>query len=270
MMSERIFNSATRYWCASSWILVLLLSVASSLVIIPGSFFDNPDNILNTLFVKWAWGWTMYSLLPAVVLVSWAMGDDFRQNSLRAALKIFLFGTTGWFLGTQLTFKIGDYTGTCVDSNFSAVSGFATKRLCRSNGHTWDYFDISGHTFLLSWSVYLMITELLEPAREFFKKTHSFIIEMVTLLAIAWNVLLAILWIVMLVSTQLYFHTIAEKVLAKLLADVFFVLYRLAGELVNRLLPLTKGRSGECYIESETKSITFNKTNQKHENENDH
>ena len=63
----------------------------------------------------------MYSLLPAVVLVSWAMGDDFRQNSLRAALKIFLFGTTGWFLGTQFTFKIGDYTGTCVDSNFSAV-----------------------------------------------------------------------------------------------------------------------------------------------------
>ena len=164
-------------------------------------------------------------------------------------------------------------------------SGFATKRLCRSNGHTWDYFDISGHTFLLTWSVYLMITELLEPAREFFKKTHSFLIEVVTLLAIAWNVLLAILWIVMLgknksksifvwkpvlVSTQLYFHTIAEKVLAKLLADVFFVLYRLAGELVNRLLPLTKGRSGECYIESETKSIFFNKTNQKHENENDH
>jgi hypothetical protein len=63
----------------------------------------------------------MYSLLPAVVLISWAVGDDFRQNSIRAALKIFLFGTTGWFLGTQLTFKIGDFTGTCVDSNFSAV-----------------------------------------------------------------------------------------------------------------------------------------------------
>jgi hypothetical protein len=77
-------------------------------------------------------------------------------------------------------------------------SGFGTKRICRSNGHTWDYFDISGHTFLLSWSVYLVIAELLDPAREFFKKTHSFILEMVTLLAIAWNGLLVILWIVML------------------------------------------------------------------------
>jgi len=243
MMNERIFSNVTKYWLASSWILVLLLSVTSILVIIPSSFFDNPDNILNTLFVKWAWGWTMYSLLPAVVLVSWAIGDDFRQSSIRAALKIVLFGSTGWFLGTQLTFKIGDYTGTCVDSNFSEVSSFGTKRLCRSNGHTWDYFDISGHTFLLSWSVYIIIAELLEPAREFFKKTHSFLLEVITLLAIVWNGLLVILWILMLVSTQLYFHTIGEKILAKFLADVFFVLYRLTGELVNRLLPLTKAKN---------------------------
>ncbi|CAG5091458.1 Oidioi.mRNA.OKI2018_I69.PAR.g13057.t1.cds [Oikopleura dioica] len=242
-MAERIFCEKTKIWCIFSWSLVLGLSTLSSVVFVPSSFFSNAENILNVLFVKWAWGWTLYSLFPAVVLVSWALRDDFRQNSIRAILKIGVFGTLVWFLGTQFTFKLGDLTGTCRDANFSAVSSYATKRLCRSNGHTWDHFDISGHTFLLSWCIYLTIAELFYPAREFFKRTHSFILEVLTVLAIAWNFLLVLLWLVMLVATQLYFHTFAEKVLAKLLCDVFFIFYRLAGDLVNRLLPLSKAKN---------------------------
>ena len=89
---------------------------------------------------------------------------------------MFGFGTLIWYFGTQdsfcqklskkilviflvkskkLTFKIGDLTGSCFDSNDSQILEIKTLRSCKSVfGSRWESFDISGHTFLLIWETY--------------------------------------------------------------------------------------------------------------------
>ena len=77
------------------------------------------------------------------------------------------------------------------------LSGYETRRECRSGYGEWDSFDISGHTFLLSWCLYLRAMEL-DHFQNFLKSTHSFLVESIVFVIFGWNVVLNLLWIVML------------------------------------------------------------------------
>ena len=76
-------------------------------------------------------------------------------------------------------------------------SGYETRRECRSVYGAWDSFDISGHTFLLSWCLYISAMEL-DHFQNFLKSTHSFLIESIVFVIFGWNVVLNLLWVVML------------------------------------------------------------------------
>ena len=69
----------------------------------------------------------------------------------RSFTRIFVMGTAVWFIGTQLTFKIGDITGHCLDANLSRVAGVMSRRSCRllAGETTWSAFDISVRGFLI-------------------------------------------------------------------------------------------------------------------------
>lgn len=70
--------------------------------------------------VKWAWGWTLYSLLPLALLLA-ATSEDPKFNSTRAFVNVAVLGTIVWYVGTQITFRIGDMTGNCLDDNSSII-----------------------------------------------------------------------------------------------------------------------------------------------------
>ena len=65
------------------------------------------------------------------------------------------YGLGFWVNLTKLTFKIGDLTGSCFDSNETQILEIKSLRSCKSVfGSRWESFDISGHTFLLIWETY--------------------------------------------------------------------------------------------------------------------
>ena len=108
-------------------------------------------------------------------------------------------GTTVWFIGTQITFKIGDVTGHCLDANLTRLAGVSSRRSCRllAGETTWSAFDISGHTFLLIWCLYMTATEF-KLFNTFRYKTHPFFIELLAFLLAGWIAILSLVWLVML------------------------------------------------------------------------
>lgn len=191
--------------------------------------------------VKWAWGWTLYSLMPFSMLLSCCM-ENGKYNCARAAIKIGVLGTAVWYVGTQITFRIGDVTGRCLDGNSSIIHGYDNRRQCRSVMGLWDSFDISGHTFLLNWCVYVSIHEL-HMFFKFLESTHSFFIESIVFLIFGWNVVLNLLWCVMLAMTQLFFHSFFEKILAKIMVDLFLFSFLRLGRHIDSMIPHQKGMS---------------------------
>ena len=99
---------------------VITLSSITELVRFPSNYFSDVNNWLNQTMVKWAWGWTLYSLMPFSMLLSCCM-ENGKYNCARAAIKIGVLGTAVWYVGTQITFRIGDVTGRCLDGNSSII-----------------------------------------------------------------------------------------------------------------------------------------------------
>lgn len=169
-------------------------------------------------------------------------------------------GSTVWFIGTQITFKIGDVTGHCLDANLTRLVGVSSRRSCRllAGETTWSAFDISGHTFLLVWCLYMTATEF-KLFNTFRYKTHPFLIELLAFLLAGWIAVLSLVWLVMLgksalrftmlklfsVSTQLFFHSFIEKFLAKCLVDLFLVVFSMLNARLEVCLPFNKGSSLE-------------------------
>lgn len=113
---------------------------------------------------------------------------------------------------------------------------------CIRGGHSWLGFDISGHVFLLTYCIYVIteecaniklevwyeypeaitqenaVTDKLNQRRKdtllLLHKIGSFFVEPLELFCLA----LMLIWVVMVGSTSLYFHTFVEKLLGYLIA----------------------------------------------------
>lgn len=225
-----------------TWYGVLGISLATEYLLEPFSpnFFSDDQNWLNQKMVKWGWGWTLYSILLFSVLIN-LTEKNIMKNVARTVVRVFVFGSIIWFIGTQITFKIGDLTGVCLDSNETQIQDVQNLRTCKSVFGRWESFDISGHTFLLIWCLYVSAYEM-KQFTLFRQSTHPFMIELAVFLLFGWVTCLNILWIIMLVSTQLFFHNLAEKVLAKLLVDLFLLLFLRLNSQLESILPLDKAK----------------------------
>ncbi|KJE96303.1 inositol phospholipid synthesis protein Scs3p [Capsaspora owczarzaki ATCC 30864] len=236
------------------WVVVL-----QAIVVVFGSVLANLDaehyfadktNILNIMFVKRGWAWTVGLLVVfklAVVLDGRQSWRHFSNVCARLAI-----ATAGWWCVTTGLDTVRHWTGVCSDPLHE------TRRLCVHNGHRWDSLDLSGHTFLLAFSM-LVIWEELRPHFELpFERATAAALATeasssspsessspnlnlnlnpngastsaetgtgrLSTPALWVLVALFVLWAFMLCTTALYFHTWVEKLVGLLLAQAIWFL----------------------------------------------
>ena len=200
-------------------------------------------NLLNVFFVKMGWFWTTVLLTPFVVLAgrvienrsSWVSWSDLNRV---------LVATFFWFISTNIFWRIEIQSGSC------SSKAIQSRLLCVRSGHQWHYFDISGHTFILLYSILVIIEEtksmvnfenfgyLLDSRAQFRRKVqnksdnHN---ELYTRFLVPTRVffvlltLLTLLWDFMLIQTVFFYHSTLQKILAAIWAVfVWFLTYKLA------------------------------------------
>lgn len=158
--------------------LVLVCSIIS----LPEEYKIDKRNIFNQWFVKLGWFWTCSLMLP---LTFSSIKVDDRENIALAIFRIIL-STILWFVSINFFQLIDDTTG----------------------------FDISGHTFLLTFSNLLLTSELKHSEQSCavneFKPTGAITPQSLKLPLI----ILRSLWDFMLLQTTLYYHTMLQKTIA--------------------------------------------------------
>lgn len=168
---------------------------------------------MNVYFVKVSWGWTLLLLFPFITLSnSHSRGLPFilrRLSSLAVA-------TAVWYVCTHSFFYIEDVTGTCYETR--ALEGvhpeFTSKADCRRSGLFWHGYDISGHSFILTYSA-LVIMEEMAPMIDLKRVGWQgpwYMATALDLLYVALNAIV-VLWIWMFACTAIYFHDISHKLL---------------------------------------------------------
>lgn len=192
----------------------------------------NKRSLFNQMFVKFGWGWTLGLLLPfqfflaAIYRNRW---HYFRNIVIKTSIT-----TTVFYVWCQVIFPaIEEFHGECkhneriVDMN---------KRECiKTPEHIYmSTFDISGHAFLMSYCVLILMHEarqvedLLKALREPGKQDNlvSNVSQLVTP-AVAINFILitvlSLLWDFMIIITNIYFHTFAEILVGVMLAVLMFL-----------------------------------------------
>ena len=145
-------------------------------------------NILNVYFVKLGWGWTLALLSPFIIMTSSILypgpqvasnqdgnRESRKQEKFSQVISIFqklvtkdltriVVCTLVWYFSVNLFVSIESVYGSCAvqsgNSTTSQVtSKFSSKYSCSKQGYIWSGFDISGHTFLLMFSILCIIEE---------------------------------------------------------------------------------------------------------------
>lgn len=203
------------------WLIVIAGSFSHDFLPLPHSYFSNKRNVFNVYFVKLGWGWTLGLIIPFISLTSFAYTTCNPSAMLRHLSRL-VVGTCVWYFWVNLFVYIEELTGFC-----EGEESLTSKRSCHLQGYHWDGFDISGHTFLLTYSALIISEEIQlkrwlpvlekEKSKGLFGRTnvlHSLLID----LFFTCGSLLLVLWEFMLVCTSLYFHTVHQKVLGALVA----------------------------------------------------
>lgn len=131
------------------------------------NYFAQKGNFFNQYFVKLGWAWTLLVLLPFISMTS-LVYTNFNIRHMRNHLSRILIATIAWYVFTYFFDILDQMTGSC------SVHSFASKRECKLNKHEWiNGFDVSGHTFILIYSLLIMVEEVRifnEWVSDFFQK----------------------------------------------------------------------------------------------------
>lgn len=176
---------------------------------LPDSYLNNKRNFLNVYFVKVAWAWTFWLLLPFIAVTTFCLTRNPTQVLRR--LSTLLVGTVIWYVCTSFFMFIEDLTGNCYTSEalHDLREEHENKKTCMTAGGVWQGFDISGHSFLLPYCV-LMIVEETAVVHELKLQRNQHIHVIVSALFVALAVL-ALIWVWMFFCTAIYFHDIYQK-----------------------------------------------------------
>jgi hypothetical protein len=196
-------------------------------------YFANKSNLLNTVFIKKAWGWTSGAFV-LLYATSPARARSWNRLLQYAVVTLAWLAFTGWFFGPPLIERlvvisggqclvVVPGSGELVDipleycHSKSLVSPatdptlFASLTSDLTSANPWSArprlrmgHDVSGHVFLLTASILFLVDQM----------AHSFKSALWTAqhhLAVAVNMLLITIWIFATGTTALYFHTPFEK-----------------------------------------------------------
>ncbi|XP_010873505.2 fat storage-inducing transmembrane protein 2 [Esox lucius] len=194
------------------WIF-LGISIVGSIVkdthLLPDTYFSNSRNLLNTYFVKVSWGWTLMLLTPFILLTSYNKEWTYALRRLSSLV----VATAIWYTVTETFFYIEDATGTSCLMPESQVKGqvpyneINTSSRCRKAGGQWDGFDISGHSFILSYSALVIAEEMAPMANVEMEVNSNTVLD---LIYISLNSIV-IIWVFMFCCTSVYFHAFSHK-----------------------------------------------------------
>ena len=117
---------------------------------------------------------------------------------------------------TAIFSNIEHYTGSCYQS--PALEGerkqHQSKQQCHGEGGFWHGFDISGHSFLLTFCA-LMIVEEMAVLHEVKTDRNHCLHAAITTLVVALG-FLTFIWVWMFLCTAVYFHNLSQKVFGTL------------------------------------------------------
>ncbi|XP_001369747.1 acyl-coenzyme A diphosphatase FITM2 [Monodelphis domestica] len=199
------------------WTLVAFMlcgSLVKEYSPLPPSYLSNKRNVLNVYFVKVAWGWTFILLLPFIALTNYHLTG--KAGVVLRRLCTLLVGTVIWYVTTTVFWKIEHYTGNCYKSSAleSIQKEFNSKEECRKGGGFWQGFDISGHSFLLTYCVLSIVEEMAVLQDVKMDRNHNMHFAL-TSLVVALGCLTYI-WVWMFLCTSVYFHDLSQKVFGTL------------------------------------------------------
>ncbi|XP_048178014.1 acyl-coenzyme A diphosphatase FITM2 [Corvus hawaiiensis] len=208
--------------------LLLAIAVLGSALkdggLVPDTPLQNKRNPLNVYFVKVAWAWTLWLLLPFIALTTYQLARrQFRYGRTKSALLVLrrlsalLVGTAVWYLCTELFVYVENLTGEC---SIQGKPGqprrlYASKRECRQDSGVWNGFDISGHCFLLSYCAMMILEEV--AVLEALSMDHSSKLRVVVNVLFVSLCSLTVIWVFMFLCTALYFHDFSQKLLGVLI-----------------------------------------------------
>ncbi|XP_040913214.1 acyl-coenzyme A diphosphatase FITM2 [Toxotes jaculatrix] len=197
------------------WMFLLVSfvgSVLKKLDVVPQTYFSNSRNALNVYFVKVSWGWTLLLLTPFVLLSNSSFSRS--VSFLGRRLLSLAVATAVWYICTETFFYIEDMTGSCYETSIEGVINkeFISKATCRGAGFHWNGYDISGHSFILSYSS-LFIMEEMAPMASVKTANLSALPRLVlNLLYVALN-LIVMIWVWMFSCTSIYFHDLFQNLI---------------------------------------------------------
>ncbi|XP_043914316.1 fat storage-inducing transmembrane protein 1 [Protopterus annectens] len=183
----------------------------------PKAIFAKKNNYFNIYFVYSGWGWTCSFLGGFIFLLAY-LSTRRILTALRHLSRL-LVGTLIWFASTETFFFIENITGSCIHpvSEGLLLNNITNKRECLKEGHQWNGYDISGHTFLLIYCSFVIVEEL--HVFYFYLqrgKPAGVPLHLIFLL----NCILLCLWNIMLLITVVYFHQYSEKIVGAAIATV--------------------------------------------------
>lgn len=159
-------------------------------------------------FVKVCWGWNLVLLTPFIYLSNSQNNSPIMVPKRLASL---LVATAIWYLCTETFFYVENVTGACYESDDmqTILEGFSTKTECKNAGNYWEGFDISGHSFILSYSTLLIVEEMVPMLYLVEKCRNTTILDALYLTLTA----VALIWVWMFACTSVYFHNLIQKIL---------------------------------------------------------
>ncbi|XP_019720685.1 acyl-coenzyme A diphosphatase FITM2 [Hippocampus comes] len=211
--------------------MFLVISVVGSILkelqFVPQTYFSSRRNFLNVYFVKVSWGWTLLLLTPFVLLSNTA----FSRNAVFLGKRLLsvAVATAVWYACTTTFFYIEGVTGSCfqTDSMDVKTDRFASIAECKHAGFYWHGFDISGHSFILTYSALLIMEETASMASLKTASMSALPRVVLNLLYVALN-LIVILWVWMFICTSVYFHDVSHKVVGTAAGlGAWYLTYRL-------------------------------------------
>uniref|UniRef100_A0A8C0UC81 Fat storage inducing transmembrane protein 2 n=1 Tax=Cyanistes caeruleus TaxID=156563 RepID=A0A8C0UC81_CYACU len=191
---------------------------------LPDSKVSEYRYFLARYFVKVAWAWTLWLLLPFITLTTYELArSKFLYGRTKSALLVLrrlgalLVGTAVWYLCTELFIYVENLTGEC---SLQAKPGqpprlYASKRECHQDNGVWNGFDISGHCFLLSYCAMMILEEV--AVLEALSIDHSSKLRVVINVLFVSLCFLTVIWVFMFLCTALYFHDFSQKLLGVLI-----------------------------------------------------
>lgn len=264
---------------------LFLISLIADFAPVPKSYLSRSDNIFNQYFVKFAWAWNLLLLIPFVSISSYIYCCTEKQKVFLHHISRILIATGFWWFWTTFFNIIEASYGKC------SAKSFSSKQACLKDGHYWNGFDISGHSFILIYGSLVLIEEARslvnwDTIKEHIRNEKHYRITRDTsfnsnplkqlsdiqLHEVSENynkytiyvrvlfigiTLLQILWDVMLVCTMLYYHIMVEKFLGGAAAILtWYFTYKVWFSL-PKVLPKLPGEGAFKYIKSKTKDGTI-------------